>query len=85
MTFVGLLARYYNPRVSVTTRDLNDNPPIVLIPNYHPGLVAGQRPMDARAQARVLQAIGSIGEHDADADIRKLAKLIVSQISIYPQ
>jgi hypothetical protein len=83
--FLGLLARYYNPRAAVSTRELNSQVPVVLIPVYHTGAVVGSRPIAGSSRERVMGAIQYVSTHDADASIRKLAGLIASQIVSYPQ
>ncbi|HEX7979888.1 MAG TPA: hypothetical protein VF461_14870 [Gemmatimonadaceae bacterium] len=83
--FLGLLARYYNPRVSVSTLELNSAVPVVLVPVYHPGVVVNARPITGSSRERVMAAIVYLSTHDGDADIRKLAGLIASQINSYPQ
>jgi hypothetical protein len=83
--FLRLLTRYAAPNAGIDESQMNSDAPTVLTTVIHPGGVVGTSPMTADGKSRARATIQSMGSHDPDATLRKLAGLVHAELKYYVQ
>ena len=81
--YLSLLARYVAPTVGVDPTGARKMNATVLVTVLHPGVVAGNLPMDVAARDRARAGIAWMATNDPSLDIRRLAGLVAAQLARY--
>lgn len=84
-SYLGLLVRYINPHAGLNASTANNTVPAVLVYLPHTGVIDGNQPIMDYHRDRIRSHIVGISNHDPDANLRKLADLAASQVTLLPQ
>jgi hypothetical protein len=77
--FLRLLTRYTAPNAAVDESQMDSDAPSVLTSVIHPGGVVGTNPLTPDGRIRARATIQTMGFHDPDPRLRKLAGLVYEE------
>jgi hypothetical protein len=81
--FLRLLTRYTAPNAAVDESQMDSDAPSVLTSVIHPGGVVGTNPLTPDGRIRARATIQTMGFHDPDPRLRKLAGLVYEELKYH--
>lgn len=83
--FLRLLTRYATPNVGLNESATGTQGGSAVLSLADPTGKIGQLPMNREARNRVRATIASMGNQDPDANLRRLAAMVATELQSYPQ